>query len=147
MSGSQGGTMTFAGSTRSSASWLNGRCGSFVALSLVSGAPARAQSSTATLTGSVVDDSAAALPEASVTALNGETGQRRQVISGKDGTFTIPLLPPGRYTVTAVRQGFSPTEITDIVLNVNDERTLRIQLRIGQIEAAVVVRAEASQVD
>jgi outer membrane receptor protein involved in Fe transport len=49
--------------------------------------------------------------------------------------------------VTAVRQGFSPTEIRDIVLNVNDQRTLDIQLRIGQLEETVVVRAEASQVD
>ena len=110
-------------------------------------ATARAQSSTATLSGTVVDGNAAALPGTSITAVNVETGQRREVISKSDGTFTIPLLQPGRYTVTALLQGFAPTEIRDIVLNVNDERTLQIQLRIGQIEETVVVRAEASQVD
>jgi len=113
----------------------------------VPAAPARAQSSTATLTGTVVDRNAAALPDTNVTAISVETGQRREVTSTSDGAFTIPLLPPGRYTVTAVRQGFSPTEIRDIVLNVNDQRTLVIQMQVGQLEETVVVRAEASQVD
>jgi outer membrane receptor protein involved in Fe transport len=106
-----------------------------------------AQSSTATLTGLVVDSHAAALPDTDITALHVETGQRRKVRSANDGTFTIPLLPPGRYTVTASRQGFSPTEIRDIVLNVNDQRTLQIQLQIGQLEETVVVSAGAAQVD
>jgi carboxypeptidase family protein len=102
-----------------------------VLVSAVHTTPARAQSSTETLRGTVVDANAAALPDANITALNVDTGQRRQVISTTDGTFTIPLLPPGRYTVTAVRRGFSPTEIRDIVLNVNDQRTLEIQLQVG----------------
>ena len=118
-----------------------------VVVSAVCATAVRAQSSTATLSGTIVDGNAAALPGTNITALNVETGQRREVTSTADGTFTIPLLPPGRYTVTAVRQDFSPTEIRDIVLNVNDQRTLQIQLRIGQLEETVVVRAEASQVD
>jgi outer membrane receptor protein involved in Fe transport len=108
---------------------------------------ARAQSSTATLSGTVVDRNDAALPGTNITAMNVETGQRREVVSTSDGTFTIPLLPPGRYTVTAVLQGFAPTQISDIVLNVNDQRTLQIQLQVGQLEETVVVRAEAAQVD
>lgn len=118
-----------------------------VVVGTIPAAPARAQSSTATLSGTVVDGNAAVLPDTNITAVNVETGQRRQVISTSDGTFTIPLLPPGRYTVTALRQGFSPTEIRDIVLNVNDQRTLQIQLQVGQLEETVVVRAEASHVD
>ena len=109
--------------------------------------PAWAQSSTATLSGTVVDGNAAALPNTNITVVNVETGQRREVVSTADGTFTVPLLPPGRYMVTATRQNFSPTEIRDIVLNVNDHRTVDIQMRIGQIEETVVVAAEASQVD
>jgi outer membrane receptor protein involved in Fe transport len=108
---------------------------------------ALAQSSTATLSGTVADGNAAALPNTNITVVNADTGQKREVVSTSDGTFTIPLLPPGRYTVTAVRQGFSPTEIRDIVLNVNDQRTLHIQLQVGKLEETVVVRAEASQVD
>jgi outer membrane receptor protein involved in Fe transport len=119
----------------------------FLILGASSATPARGQSSTATLTGTVADNHAAALPGTDITALNVETGQRRTVRSADDGTFTIPLLPPGRYAVTATRQGFSPTEIRDIVLNVNDQRTLQIQLQVGQLEETVVVRAEAGQVD
>jgi outer membrane receptor protein involved in Fe transport len=109
--------------------------------------PVQGQSSTATLSGTVVDGKDAALPDTGIIALHVETGQRREVTSTHDGTFTIPLLPPGRYTVIATRQGFSPTEIRDIVLNVNDQRTLLIQLQVGRVEETVVVRAETAQVD
>ncbi len=93
-----------------------------------------AQSSTATLNGTVVDEGGAFVAGANITAMNAGTGLRRQADTNSDGYFTIPLLPPGRYTVTGLHKGFSPVEVRDIVLNVNDQRTIQIQLKIGRVE-------------
>jgi len=55
------------------------------------------------------------------------------------GYFVIPLLPPDRYTVTAQHQGFATVEIKDVVLNVNDQRSLRIELKVGQLSESITV--------
>src|SRR5262245_16706020 len=83
--------------------------------------PARTQSSTASITGTVVDDTGAIVPDVAVTVVNLGTGLQRQTTAGKDGLFVVPLLPPGRYSLTAERDGFAPTQIRELVLNVNDE--------------------------
>ena len=77
---------------------------------------AYAQGATATLSGTIMDSSGAAVPDAILTVINESTRLQRETTSGSEGYFTIPLLPPGRYTVTAKRQGFNQTEIKDLVL-------------------------------
>ena len=93
----------------------------------------------ATFSGTTVDERGAAIPEVSVTVSNVETGLQREATTGNEGYFIIPLLPPGRYTLTAQRQGFSTAEIRGIVLNVNDQSSLRVQLSVGQISESIVV--------
>ena len=109
----------------------------FVALCLSPLAFTHAQS-TATLSGTVTDERGAVVPGASVTARNTATGLKRQTTTGGDGNFTIPLLPPAAYTMLVERQGFAPAEIPDVVLNVNDNVTLNIQLKVGQIGGETV---------
>ena len=62
-------------------------------------APAFAQS-TGTLAGVVRDSTGAAVPGANVTVVNQQTGAGRTVVSGSDGSFSVPDLAPGAYTVT-----------------------------------------------
>lgn len=110
---------------------------------------ALAQSATATLSGTVVDQNGAAIPNASISVLNEATALERRTTTNHEGTFIVPLLPPGRYTVTAQEAGFSPVKIPNVVLNVNDQRALQIQLKVGDIsetvtiEAASLIRASA----
>ncbi len=118
-----------------------------VALCLAPGGFALSQSSTATISGTVVDESGAVVADVEVAAMNADTGLRRQTTTNSDGYFTIPLLPPGRYTLTATRQGFSPVEIANIALNVNDHRSVRIQLKVGQVGETVNITSDAAQVD
>ena len=87
---------------------------------LILSAIARAQAATATLGGSVVDESAAVVPDVRLTVVNIATGLQRSAVAGSQGTFVVSLLPPGRYRLTARRDGFVTTEIPDIVLNVGD---------------------------
>lgn len=98
-----------------------------------------AQSATATLSGTTLDEQGAVVSEVSVTITSVGTGLRRQATTNNDGYFAISLLPPNRYTVTARHQGFSTVEIKDVVLNVNDQRSLRIELRVGQVSESITV--------
>src|SRR5262245_1717347 len=87
-----------------------------------------AQAATATLSGAVPEQTLAAVPDVRIVVINDATALRREVTTRKDGTFTIPLLPPGRYRLRASRAGFSPLEMTDLVLNVGDHSALTLRV-------------------
>ncbi|HEY9401975.1 MAG TPA: carboxypeptidase-like regulatory domain-containing protein [Pyrinomonadaceae bacterium] len=100
---------------------------------------ARAQSATSTLSGTLMDEAGAVVPAVSVTVLNLDTALQRHAMTDASGYFVVPLLPPGRYAVTARREGFATIQIRSVVLNVNDQRLLRIKLRVGEIDEVVYV--------
>src|SRR5260370_39187498 len=106
-----------------------------------------AQSSSATLSGTVTDANNAVVPGAHVTATNGATGLQREATTGGSGTFVIPLLPPSTYSVLVENQGFTPAEIKDVTLNVGDNVALNIQLKVGQVGATVDVRSNVSLIN
>lgn len=107
-----------------------------------------AQSSTATLSGTVEDQNGAFISGASIALINIEQATQRLTTTSADGTFVFPLLPPGRYSITATREGFAPVEVKDVVLNVTQQVWLRIELNVGKIMSqAVVVVNGASLVD
>ena len=58
-----------------------------------------AQTVTSTLQGRISDATGAVIPEASVTALNADTGLKRTVTANAVGEYQIGGLPPGDYTV------------------------------------------------
>src|SRR6185503_6488355 len=55
-----------------------------------------------------------------------------------EGSFVVPLLPPGTYTVKAEREGFTTAEVRDVVLNVNDQVTINIPLKLGSLSSQSV---------
>src|SRR5712692_5085184 len=94
---------------------------------------ARAQSATATLSGTVMDESGAVSPAVNITLLNLSTALQRHATTGYEGSYVVPLLPPGRYNVTAQRNGFTTVEIRNVVLNTGDQLALRVKLKVGEI--------------
>ena len=105
-----------------------GRVGLLLAAVLSIASIAGAQT-TATLGGVVVDQTEAAVPAVTVTVRNVATGVQREVISGSDGRFSVPLLPPGTYSVGAQAAGFAPASIKSLVLNVGDQLNIRLRLQ------------------
>lgn len=99
-----------------------------------------AQSSTATLSGICLDPNGAVVPDVTVEVVNANTKLRRQATTDSEGHFAVPLLPPGRYDLKVQRQGFETVAIESVVLNVSDQRSLRIQLTVGQISETVIIR-------
>src|SRR6266511_2116313 len=98
-------------------------------------ASAHAQSATATLSGTVEDQNSAVIPGVSITVQNTGTSFERQASTNESGSFTISLLPPGTYTVVARRDGFTPVEVRNVVMNVGDQKALQIQLKAGDVKA------------
>lgn len=105
-----------------------------------------AQGATATLSGTVVDESGAHVPGAALTLLNTATDIKRETVSSPEGSFVLPSLPPGRYTLRAHLEGFGPIQMENIVLNVDDRLAVRIQLKVAPVGAAVTVVAEPARV-
>lgn len=113
---------------------------SFFLLVLISAnlSVASAQSPTATLTGTVTDQNDAVIPGVNIEVISIAQGFHRSTVSDNEGAFIVPLLPAGNYTVKAEREGFSPTEARDVILNVNDRVALKIQLKVGNINSQTV---------
>jgi hypothetical protein len=69
---------------------------------------ATAQSPTATLTGTVMDENHAVIPGVNIAVINIAQGFQRSAVTDGNGAFVVPLLSPGNYTVKAEREGFTP---------------------------------------
>jgi hypothetical protein len=97
-----------------------------------------AQSPSATLIGTVTDQDDAVIPGVNIAVISIAQGFQRSAVTNGEGTFIVPLLPAGNYTVKAEREGFSPAEARDVILNVNDRVALRIQLKVGNLNSQTV---------
>ena len=102
-----------------------------------------AQSDTARIVGSVSDSTGAVIPNATVSVTNTQTGQRTDAKAQSDGSYTVPSLHVGTYSVAAEAQGFSKTVISGIQLNVNDVARVDVQLKPGQVSDVVEVTGAA----
>lgn len=105
------------------------------------------QSVTATLSGTVVDEQGAVVPDATITVTDTAKGFERQATANDNGYFTVAQLQPSTYTVKVERTGFANVELIGIELNVGDVRSLQITLRAGGVTESVTVEDTPSLVD
>jgi len=99
---------------------------------------ASAQSTTATLSGIVTDQAGAVVPDVNIAVINVTQAVERATNTNSEGVFVVTSLLPGNYTVKAEHEGFNPAELRDVILNVNDQRMLKIVLKVGQLKSATV---------
>ena len=99
---------------------------------------ASAQSTTATLSGVVMDPNGAVVAGARVSVINIAQVFTRSATSNSEGIFIVALLPPGTYTLKVEHEGFSPFEQGNIALNVNDQRVVNISLKVGALRDTTV---------
>ncbi len=107
----------------------------------------RAQVSTGSIVGSVVDSTDAVVPEATVTATNLATNIVHSTTSNSDGLFAIPNLPTGNYQVDISAKGFSSESTTNIALDVGEQQAVNFSLKVGTANEKIVVTEVASEVD
>src|SRR5882762_758867 len=106
---------------------------------LMASLPVSAQVVTVTVQGRVYDSSGAAIPQATVTAVNAATGLSRGTTANAVGDYQIALLPPGDYTVTADKPGFQKSA-KKIHLDIGAAGSLDFSLSPGQVIAQVEVQ-------
>ena len=109
--------------------------------------PAWAQSTAATVSGSVVDEQKGVLPGVTVTLRNVESGQTRTAVSNERGGFQLAGVAPGRYELSAELSGFARFVRSDVTLTVAQELTLTLAMRVAALEEAVTVTAELPLVE
>jgi hypothetical protein len=108
---------------------------------------ARAQVSTATLSGTVEDGSGAVVSGASVTLMDESKVYTRTATTNAEGYFTFAALPPSTYAVEIKRQGFESFVEHHIHLSPGDMRSLsQLDLKVGESKVTVTVTATVSGV-
>ncbi len=105
-----------------------------------------AQSPLGTITGTITDAQGARVLGVEVVATQVQTNLTFRTISSEDGTYTIPNLPVGPYTITASLSGFKTVKRSDLVLEVSQRMKVDLALEVGQLTESVTVTGEPPRV-
>lgn len=103
-----------------------------------------AQSTTASISGIIVDEQQSVIPNATVTVRNTETGFTRSVQTNSEGRYQVVNLPIGAYEVTAEAPNFAKYVQTGIRLVVNQNAVVDATLKAGAVQETVTVTENAS---
>ena len=107
-----------------------------------------AQDITATIGGTVLDPTGAAVPNAKVTVTNTDRNQvARQLTTDTTGVYSAPLLPIGNYSLKVEAAGFRIEEHPGIKLNVNDNLKINVTLQVGTTSETVEVSGAVQPVE
>ncbi len=108
---------------------------------------ASAQTTTARLTGNILDPSTSRVPNAIVRAVHEANGFTFETRSDAEGGYVLPLLPIGRYRIEVEARGFARESVTGITLQVDQTVRINIQLQPATVAESVTVAAEPALVD
>jgi hypothetical protein len=111
----------------------------FFVLFLLTAVTLWAQTFRGTILGTVTDPSGNLVAGATVKVKNTGTGLERTVNTGADGSYTIPELPVGTYSVTVTQTGFQTSVTSNVAVDVATQRRVDVQLKIGQVTQTVEV--------
>src|ERR1035441_385701 len=95
-----------------------------------------------TILGSVTDPSGAVVAGATVKVKNLGTGLERTTVTSADGSYSVPELPIGSYSVTVSQTGFKTFVATGAAVDVATERRVDAALKTGAVTTQVEVSAE-----
>ena len=104
---------------------------------------ASAQTVTGSVTGQVTDSNGAAIPNATVTAINVDTGVKTPAQTNKDGIYTIRFLAIGQYKVSTAATGFSERVTAPFTLEINQTIKIDSTLSVGSASTTVEVTEAA----
>lgn len=108
-----------------------------IALSILS-----AQAQSGSIGGTVHDSTGSVVPGVTV-VVRGEAGQEYRAITGNNGTYVVPNVATGTYSVTFTGQGFKTLVAQNVKVDVGTPSTVNGVLEVGGIDEEVVVTTGA----
>jgi hypothetical protein len=112
-----------------------------LALALQASVFAHPQITTGAIQGNVLDPQGASVAGASVEVKNPDTNFSKTLTTDNDGRFVFLQLQPGRYTLTASKQGFATVIQENLELTVGKAISLTLNMKISQLEEKVIITA------
>ena len=103
--------------------------------------------STSQISGAVGDSTGLAVPGAQIKVTHLNTSAVRSATSGADGSYVLPSLPVGPYSLEVTKEGFAKYLQTGIVLQVATNPTIDVSLKVGSVAESVQVEANAAMVE
>ena len=94
-----------------------------------------------TVTGTVADPSGAFLPGSTITLMELATWKKLSVVTNADGTYVLVNVPPGTYSISAAKNGFSTDVISSQEVAVGTQTTANFRLSVGAESTTVDVQA------
>jgi len=114
---------------------------------LVASGAAFAQTTGATLLGTIVDEQGAVLPGVAITVTNTETGWNRVVVTNERGYYRAAALPPGKYEMKIEISGFRAEVRSGMTLTIGQEATINITLKLSNVQETITVTGESPIVE
>ncbi len=116
------------------------------ALCLLAAAPLAAQTTSASVFGSVADSQGGMLPGATVTLTSRTQGNVATTTTDREGRFVFPIVRPDSYALKVALQGFKTVERTNVIVNANDKFSSGVvTLPVGQMTEEVSVTGRVSE--
>jgi outer membrane receptor protein involved in Fe transport len=116
-------------------------------LSLVLSVASFGQIKSGVITGTVTDPTGAVIPGASVSVVNLETNVATTAVTDETGSFTVPYLAPGSYSVNVEKPGSGFTKYSRTNITVSTAQTVKVEVKLqaGVTTDTVSVQADASE--
>jgi hypothetical protein len=105
------------------------------------------QNANGSIQGTVMDPSGAAVSGATVTSQNLDTGLITSTVTTEAGLYSLPNLPPGRYSVKVEAANLKKYVQEGVTVQTGGTVSLDIQLQLGSITETVTVTSDASQLE
>jgi hypothetical protein len=106
----------------------------------------QAQTTSASVSGTVQDSQGGVLPGATVTLTSRTQGNALTTMTSERGRFVFPIVRPDRYSLQAAMPGFKTLEHANVVVNANDDFSAGIlTLEIGEMSESVSVLARVTE--
>ena len=106
-----------------------------------------AQGTVGTINGTVTDPAGAVVPGATVVATNNATQVETRTTTTSTGTYILPYLPAGTYTIRVTAPGFRTAAAENVVLRVAQTQIADVKMEVGAVNEQVIVNATAELVE
>src|SRR5579864_5909675 len=102
---------------------------------------------TTSLRGTITDAQGAVIESATVSLLNSQVGFRRTVLADATGTYQFLQVPPGKYSVSIEKPGFTSVTQQNVELLVNTPATMDVSMQVAAVASTVNVEAEVTTIN